>query len=119
MEFKTREDNEFVDIVFTDLQLHVVKPRKPIPLSRAIEKSIRNGRLGRAYTTNFTMMENREFRVEFPTPPELEKITADAERSGKTVRYILPEGGIPVFAGKDMIENLTSKTERRHIGKNT
>lgn len=119
MEFQVRENKEFVDIVFTDLQLHVVRPRKPIPLSRAIEKSIRSGRPGRAYTTNFTMKEGRKFEVEFPTPPELEKITADAERSGKTVRYILPGGGIPVFAGKDMIENLTSKTERRHIGKNT
>jgi hypothetical protein len=119
MNFRVIENEKTVDIVFTDIQLHVVKPRKPIPLSRAIEKSVRSGRLGRAFTNNFSIEENGKFSISFPTPPELEKVTADAKRRGKTVRYILPEGGIPVFAGKDMIENLISKMERRHIEKNT
>jgi len=113
MNFQAIETEKTVDIVFTDIQLHVVKPRKPIPLWRAIEKSIRSGRLGRAFTNNFSIERNGEFSVNFPTPPELERVTDDAERRGKTVRYMIPKEGIPIRLGNDTIENIISKTERR------
>lgn len=118
MNFRVIENEKTVDIVFTDIQLHVVKPRKPIPLSRAIEKSVRSGRLGRAFTNNFSIEENGRFSISFPTPPELEKVTDDAEHRGKTVRFMFPKEGLPVYAGKDMVEYLTSKKERRRTENN-
>jgi hypothetical protein len=118
MNFQVIENEKTVDIVFIDIQLHVVKPRKPTPLSRAIQKSIRSGRLGRAFTKDFSIEQNGKFSVSFPTPPELERITDDAERRGKKVRYIFPNEGIPVFAGRDLIEKLNSKTERGCAGNN-
>ena len=117
--FQTVESKDAVDIIFTDIQFHVAKPRKPVPLSRAIARSIRNNRPGRVYTTNFSIKKDGRFQMAFPTPPELEKVINDAESKGKTIRFILPKEGIPVFAGKDTTENIISKTERRHIGKNT
>ncbi len=116
--FQTTETAEFVDILFTDIRFHVAEPRKPLPLSRAIEKSIRSGQSGRSVTTSFSIKEDGGFRITFPTSPALERVISDAEKRGKTVRFMLPKEGLPVYAGKDMAEYLTSKKERRRTENN-
>lgn len=117
--FQAIESKDAVDIIFTDIQLHIAKPRKPTPLSRAIALSIKGNRPGRAYTMSFSVKEDGRFEISFPNSPEIERVISEAESKGEMVRFMLPKEGINIFAGKDMIENLISKTERRHIGKNT
>jgi len=116
--FQAIESKDAVDIVFTDIRLHVAKPRKPAPLPRAIAKSVRNNKPGRAFTTDFSIRKDGGFEMSFPTSPEIERVISEAESRGKTVRFMIPKEGISIFSGKDLIENLISKTERRYIGKN-
>jgi len=97
-----RGDNNFCqDITITDIQLHSTKATNPKSLYRKIEKSIRNGKPGRAFSNQIKLNQNGTFNFSIPALKE-------KEHSKNKIRLLVPKDGIPVFAGKDLIVKIKS-----------
>jgi len=107
--------DEYYDVFLTDFQMHVSEPRKPLPWYRAILKSFRNKKPGRFYTKNTKtdINEDETFETSIPLPPATQEEIKKAKMSGKKIRFIIPEEGVPIFAGKDLIEKVKSDRKRR------
>lgn len=105
------KQTEYHDVFLTDIQMHVVEPRKPTPWYRAILKSVRNKKPGRFFTKNITRNKDGTFTVTFSTPPELKRQIEGAEKSGKKIRLFIPKDGLLIYPSKDVIEKL--KAERK------
>lgn len=115
---KTENQIEYQDVFLTDIQMHVVEPRKPLPWYRAILKSFRNKKPGRFFSKAFSMTEKDktfEANVRFPLPEKVRKQMEEAQKSGKKIRLWMPKDGIPIYPGKDVIEFLNSRRRRRLI----
>jgi len=113
---KTERQTEYHDVLLTDIQMHVVEPRKPLPWYRTILKSFRNKKPGRFFTKDFSMIKKDktfEARVSFPLPEEIRKQMEEAQKSGKKIRLWMPKNGIPVYPGKDVIEFLKARNKNR------
>ena len=115
MEKKTKNMPEYVDIQITNFQLHTAEPRKPQSIGRVVERSIRSKQEQRAYTTDIQEGQNN-LRFTFRNV-ELERIVAKAKAEGKTVRFFVPKGGIPVLLGNDTVEFLKGKRWAEHLAK--
>ena len=109
MDKNLEQNGEYQDILITDFQLHVVKPRKPTPWYRVVLKAIRSKKKQRAYTTDLRKDAQGNPLIVYSLPPEIQKQMAEAERTGKKIRFILPKGGAPVYMGKDLIEYLKAR----------
>ncbi|MFZ2975897.1 MAG: hypothetical protein WA055_04720 [Candidatus Moraniibacteriota bacterium] len=103
------ENNKFIDIQLTDIQLHVIKPRKPISLGRAIDKSLKSKKGGRAQSRDISNSKNNEFTFSISLGKEL---LEKAKQEGKQIRFILPESGISIIPGKDMIEYIKAQKKK-------
>lgn len=113
---KTEKQTEYHDVFLTDIQMHVVKTRKPLPWYRAILKSFRNKKPGRFFTKDFSIIKKDktfEAKISFPLPEEIRKQMEEAQKSGKKIRLWVPKNGIPVYPGKDIIEFLKSRRGKR------
>jgi len=112
---KKEYKDEYHEVFLTDFQMHVSEPRKPLPWYRAILKSFRNKKPGRFYAKNAKtdINEDGTFETSIPLPPATQEEIKKAKMSGKKIRFITPEGGIPIFAGKDLIEKVKSDRKKR------
>ncbi|MBM3206671.1 MAG: hypothetical protein FJZ43_03565 [Candidatus Staskawiczbacteria bacterium] len=109
------KESKYCDILLTDIQLHTIKPTNPPSLARVIAKFLRNGLPGRIYSTFFQVQkDNKEnpLRLSIPLTKEWEDKVTELEKAGKKIRFIIPGGGIPIYAGKDMIEFMKAKKNR-------
>jgi len=114
-----KKQDKYYDIFLTDVQMHVVEPRKPIPWYRVISRSLINRKPGRFYTTHFEMNDKeRTIKLSFPPSPKTQQQTEEAKKKGKTIRFITPKNGIPVCLGKDVIEKLEADTNKLKKKKN-
>jgi len=107
--------SEYYDVFLTDFQMHVTEPRKPLPWYRAILKSFRNKKPGRFYTKNAKININKDgtFETTIPLSPTIQEEIKKAKNSGKKIRFVIPEEGIPIFAGKDLVEKIKTDRKRR------
>lgn len=114
MEGKSKKD-EYHDVFLTDFQMHVSEPRKPLPWYRAIFKSFRNKKPGRFYVKDakIDISEDGTFETSIPLPPATQEEIKKARIAGKKIRFIVPEEGVPIFAGKDVIEKIKSDRKKR------
>jgi hypothetical protein len=99
------DETRFVDVLVTDIGLHTNLPRNSPTIDRAVQKSIRSGKPGRAYFEQKVVAideETRTVTLRFTPPIEL---IEKARREGKEIRFILPEN-TPIYAGKDMVEKI-------------
>jgi len=105
---------EYHTIFITDLQLHVLKPRKPLPWYRVAMKAIRSELAHRAHTTQFYMSpnESQPSTITFPFPQETIAEMERATAQGKKIRFIIPDKGIPIYPGKDMLEYMAAKRNK-------
>jgi len=109
-----KKQNEYYNIFLTDIQIHAIEPRKPIPWYRAILKSFRNRKPGRFYTTHFEMNDkNRAIKLIFPPSLKVKQQMKEAKKLGKKIRFILPKNGVPVYLGKDAIEKLEAEKRKQ------
>lgn len=108
-------DKNVAEVILTDIQLHIVKPRKPLTPARAIEKSLRNGKPGRFYSKNITPTpaEPGAFEFSIPLSEDMLKLKEKLEKEGKEVRFSLPTGGLNIYAGKDTIEFIEAQKKKR------
>lgn len=105
-----------VNIYLTDVQAHVIKHRKPLSPDRAIEKSLRNGMPGRFYNNNVTVTPTGKpntLRFTMPLTEDMLKLKEKYEREGKVVRFILPPGGLNLYAAPDTVEFIEAQKRKR------
>lgn len=109
-------DDKYCDILLTDIQLHVQKPRKPKSVRRIIEKTLRNDKDSfRVYSNQYKADEkNKTLWIKFDQlTPEIQIKVKAAEREGKIVRFLVPKDGIPVYNGPDAVEKFKADTKKK------
>ena len=109
-----KDNQKFVDILLTDINLHTIKPRKPVSLGRKISKSITSGKSGRAFSPEIKIKKNGT--VEFAMTLSDEAFLK-AKKQGKQLRIMTPKEGIPIFASEDFIERLKAKVKKQKSSK--
>ena len=104
---------EYCDIQLTDIQLHILEPRKPQSLLRKVLKSVRNGKPGRAYmhTSNANIDKDGTFSI--PLPSETEAKITQGLRDGKKIRFFVPKDGLPILAGKDLVNFIEARNSKQ------
>lgn len=110
------QEIQYIDIQLTDIKLHTVKPTNPPSFARVIGKFLYNGLPGRIYSKLFLVKKSQtaepKLQLTIPLSDEwAEKINA-LEKEGKKVRFIIPNGILPIYAGKDMVEFINAKKNR-------
>lgn len=99
-------NDQVYNVYITDFQLHTIKPQHPNSWFRAIMKSIKNQKEERAYINN----DGKQFSLAFS-----EKVIQEIEQakaSGKKIRLVIPESGVPIYASKDLKEFLEARKNR-------
>jgi len=111
---KEKEQNKYYNVLLTDFQLHTTKPQNPTPWYRTIFRSFRNKKPGRFYVENAKTIINEDgtFEMTLPLSPIIQEKIKEAERSGEKIRFVVGEEGVPVFAGKDLVEKIKSNRKK-------
>lgn len=107
---------KYCDILLTDIQLHVKKPRKPTPWYRVIIGALKSGKKTfRVYSKKYSIdQKNKTIRVRFDSlTPEIQEEIIKAEKDGKIVRIWRPAEGLPVCNGPDATEKF--KADERKL----
>ncbi len=107
------KNQKYLDILFTDIKLHTIKPRKPVSLGRKISKSITSKKAGRAFSRNIKITKDGKLELSIPLGKEFIDALEKARKQGKQLRIIMPKNGIPVYFGKDVIERLQAVVKRQ------
>ena len=89
-------------IILTDLMLHTNDHSRPKPLGRQVQKSLKSGSPGRAYSPQFKMDKNGRFTFTIPLGEEM------VDKNGNPIKILIPKEGIPIMLGPDMIAKLQS-----------
>lgn len=109
-----KNKQKFIDILVTDINLHTIKPRKPVSLGRKISKSITSGKSERAFSSEIKIV--KDGTVEFAIPLG-DEVFLKAKKQGKQLRIMMPKEGIPIFPGDDVIERLKAKVKKQKSSK--
>lgn len=104
---------EIVNIILTDIQFHVTEPRKPLPPTRVIEKSLRNKKPGRWFSKNLPK-PNKDGALTIPILEDsnLDRYIKKLKSEGKKFRILIPKKGLMVYAGKDTVEHIEAKKKK-------
>lgn len=108
---ETVTEEQTYDLILTDIRGHFLKATNPTPWYRAIMKSFRSGKPGRAFTNAIETTPDG-LRVIFDLPPKVIKEMEEAEQAGKRVRVLMTKAGLPFSPGKDFIDRFGSETIR-------
>ena len=117
---ETQNPSQHVNIVITDIQVHTTAATKPKPWYRMLMKSWRNRLPGRVFgkIDKPEISSDGTFKLTFPRLPTAEELFYQMpELRGKTVHFLAPEAGIPIFAGKDTMEFIKAKQNRKWTDK--
>jgi hypothetical protein len=106
-------EQKIIDIILTDIQLHVAKPRKPLSADRAITKSVKNQVAGRFYRKDLSVSKEGKFQLPLFLQEEMRKIQEHYAREGKSVRFLMPKEGLKVYLGKDTKEHIEAQKRKR------
>ncbi len=107
---------KYHNVIITDIQLHTQAVRKPKSFARQLAQSLRNKLPGRVFghllKPDKQSLEKREIKIPIalPTAEELYKIP---KLRGKTVRFLMPKAGIPIYAGPDTVGFLKAREKRK------
>ena len=102
-----------VAIILTDIQLHVVEPRKPLLAGRVIEKSQRNNKPDRWFKKFSPKIEKYgELTLPILEGSDLSEYIKKLKAEGKRFRIFIPKSGLMVYAGKDTVEYVEAQKRR-------
>jgi len=62
---------------------------------------------------NTVRIAGQEISGSVEPPPEVQRQVAVAEKQGYIIDFVIPSGGIPIFAGKDVYEFLAAKERQK------
>ncbi len=115
-----QNQTQYLDIILTDIQLHVTHHSNPKPFDRQLAKSLRNGQPGRVYNhlpSPSTLSEedhkNGRFQINLIGIPEIERAAREAQKQGKKLRILIPSTGLNIYAGKDTEEFIEAQKRRK------
>lgn len=99
---------EYLDIQITDFALHSNKLNNPKPWERTVQKSKRSNKPARLYTKILSVEENGTMVLEAPE--------GMVDKNGKriVIRAHLPKGGVPIYAGSDLIEKVDAIKKKQN-----
>lgn len=116
----TQTKTEYLDVMLTDIQLHVTQHSHPRPFDRQLAKSLRNGKPGRVYnqlppptTMSAEDHKNGRFKINLMGIPEIERAALEAKKQGKKLRILVPSTGLNVYAGKDTVEFIKARENQK------
>jgi len=97
----------------TDFALHAREFRPATKIENAIKKDSAGIERGRIYTNDAveTLPDGR-FKIAIKLPEELQK---QVDAGEVEVEFKLPEGGAPVFLGKDAIEKMAQMNKKERL----
>ena len=103
-------------IEITDLHLHTNSNRPTLSVGKKFEESFETHAPGR-FHNSFKKHEVEEktgaFSFEIDLGPDFRRMVEEEKAKGYKVIFKLPEGGAPVFLGKDAEEFMVSKKGKR------
>jgi hypothetical protein len=100
------ENQKPIEIILTDIQLHSNKNNHPQSFKRKIEKSLKNGNSGRYYSGEIKMDADGKLKFIINLPEEA---------LGRDVVFTIPDGGLPIYLGKDSMEKIKSLRNKKII----
>jgi len=102
---ESRKRHSPISVILTHVECHTAKPRKPLSILRIAEKCLRNGNLGKAFTTDCIVRKNSPSKITFDLLPK--DIQEKATKSGqKFIKIFVPKSGLPIYAGDDTLEKI-------------
>jgi len=108
----------YYDIVLTDIQLHVQKPRNPDPFWRKMAKFFRTGNTERVFDGKIIKTKNEQNRFTMDFTSGLDEAIKIAQGQGKKfIRIFAPKNAVPICAGKDVMEFLEARKRINKIKK--
>jgi len=103
---------ECLDILLTDIQLHVQKVRNPNSLGRQYIKALHGSKQRRAYS-NSVKFDGKKRTITLALDLGEEHLFAEAQKRGKKyIRYFIKQDGIPLYLGSDTIERLKALAKK-------
>lgn len=111
-----KDGQKYKIIQITDIQLHTT-PKIPTPSTgKKIQKAFKSEKPDRIYSKidKATVPNNQTFTLELlKADPDFVKMIQEEEAKGYKVLIAIPNGGIPIFPGKDTVEFMRSKNGKR------
>lgn len=127
LEFKPTERKpgmKYKTILLTDIMLHSM-PKKPSTFGSKLKRAFNSfGKAGRIYQHINTNPEPTKenpgaFKIDVLTQlkndPAFIKYVTEEQKKGIEIVIQIPKAGLPIFAGKDMVEFIKSKNGQRII----
>lgn len=106
--------NEKEKIYLTDITLHTKDCRQTLNFARAAVKGRMYSPVPKGYnfvnSSDKTDSPNGKFKISITLPPDLQEKLARGE-----AELMMPEGGLPTYAGKDVYEKLAQMKEQERI----
>ncbi len=99
-------------VYLTDIMLHVRGHRQTGSFSKVAQKGRMYSPLPKDYAKRSPVSKDGTFGMHFSLPPDLQERVDRGE-----VELMMPEGGLPVYAGKDVYEFLDgmNRAQRRQL----
>lgn len=102
-----------ITLYLTDIALHHRNFREAKKLDKTIKQDEHGRERGRIYTNDaLTKTPDGQFQYEIRLPEELQRQINAGEVD---VEFMMPEGGIPIFLGKDGIEKATQLRKKTRL----
>lgn len=108
-------------IQLTDFQLHSTQKQPPLLVGKKFQTAFETNTPGRFYNTLPKPAAEQKpgtFSFKIDLGPDFLRMVQEEEAKGYKVIIKLPDGGAPVFLGKDTIQFMASKNGKRiHRGR--
>lgn len=106
------QDQNYVGIILTDIQLHTNKMERSAPFSKLVSKSVKNNKPGRMYTRGISCAKDGKITLPLFPNSEIQKIIDKYAKLGKKVKFFIRKSGLPILPGKDTLEFLEARKKR-------
>lgn len=106
------QNQKYIDIVLTDIQLHTNKMERSAPLSKLVSKTVRNNTPERMYVRGISYTKDGKITLPLFPGSEIQKIKDKYEKEGRVVRFFIYKSGLIMFPGKDTLEYIASKKKK-------
>lgn len=110
------DPKDCLDIILTDIQLHVLKVRNPNSLGKQYVKAVHGSKVRRAYS-NSVKPDSKNKSMELSIDLGMESLFELGRQKGKKyIRFFAKKDGLPVALGKDVMEKFQAY-QKKHIKK--
>lgn len=105
------ERSEILEVRLKDVTLHGAERRKPPSLWRSIQKAVHNGTGKFRFYSRHMAALAADGTIDMIIG-DTGEFAEEARRAGKQIRFVVPEGGIPLRAGDDLLAYAASRARK-------